>query len=372
MKKVIVSVINDLVTDQRVDKVCRLLVDLGFDVLLTGRLLKQSLPLPDRHYKMHRMRLIFTKGSLFYAEFNIRLFFLLLFRKSSLLVSNDLDTLLANYIVHKLKNIPIVYDSHELFTETPEVINRPFVKSVWTRIEKMIFPKLSDVFTVSPSIAEIFKNKYGVDVKVVRNIPPSRKFDHLKSREDLGLPSDKKILVLQGAGINIQRGAEELVKAMVHLDGFLLLIIGGGDVIEILKKMVTDLNLSRKIRFFAKQPIEDLYHYTRNADLGLSLDKDTNLNYRFSLPNKLFDYIQAGIPVLASPLTEVKTIIEKYNIGAAIENHEPEHIAEKIVWMFSDERQLTVWKENLKFAAEELNWEKEKTKLQEAYLKYVG
>lgn len=370
-KKVFVSVINDLVTDQRVEKACRLLFDMGFQVTLVGRVKKDSLSMPKKSYRTKRMRLLFEKGPLFYAEFNFRLFLFLLFQKASLLVSNDLDTLLPNYLIHRLKNVPIVYDSHELFTETPEVINRKFVKSVWEKIESSILPKLQNVITVSDSIADIFSKKYGIEVKVVRNIPPKREVKNIITRKELNLPEDKKILILQGSGINIQRGSEELIDAMQYLENFLLLVIGGGDVISSLKKQVADLKLDNKVWFYPKQSFDNLYQYTVNSDLGLTLDKDTNLNYRFSLPNKLFDYIHAGIPVLASPLVEISKIISKYNIGTTINTHDPKHIAEKIENALNSEKQINIWKENLKFAAEELSWDKEKDVLKMMYQQYA-
>lgn len=371
MKKAIVSVINDLNTDQRVNKTCITLHQLGFEVILIGRTKGDSPPLPNRDYKMKRMNLLFEKGPLFYAEYNIRLFLLLLFRKADVLVSNDLDTLLPNFLIHKIKRIPIVYDSHEYFTETPEVIHRKFVKYVWEGIEKWIFPKLIDVITVSDSIAAAFKNKYRIDVKVVRNIPPKIHLTKVKSRKELGLPEKDKIILLQGSGINIQRGAEELIESMQFLEGVKLLIIGGGDVIHLLKEMVENPEIKGKVIFKDRMTFDELAQFTRNADIGLSIDKDTNINYRFSLPNKLFDYIHAEIPVLASPLTEIKKILDKYQIGEMIESHDPKHIAEKINSMIRNEDGMREWKENTKFAAQELNWEKEEQILIEIYKKYA-
>jgi len=371
LKKAIVSVINDLATDRRVDKTCNTLVDLGFEVLLVGRLLPGSLPLSHRRYQMRRMKLLFKKGPFFYAEFNLRLFFFLMFKNAELLISNDLDTLLPNFLVSKLKSIPVVYDSHEYFTETPELVNRRFVQNIWKKIEQMVFPHLRDVITVNESIAGLFSVKYGKPVHVVRNIPPTPELDNLKTRVQLGLPEVKPIILLQGAGINIQRGAEELVKAMHYIEGIFLLIIGSGDVIDDLKKMRIDLNLEDKISFLPKMPFTELIYFTANANLGLTLDKDTNINYRYSLPNKIFDYINAGVPVLASPLTEIKKIIDQYQVGETIESHEPLLLAKKIEAMLANKEQLAVYRQNCRIAAQTLNWENEQKKLIEVLQKYV-
>ena len=126
MKRVIVSVTSDLVYDQRVHKVCLFLKKQGWEVTLVGRKRRISFPLDERSYVTKRMFLLFEKGPLFYAEYNIRLFLFLLFNRAHVLVSNDLDTLLSNFMISKIKNTELVYDSHEYFTGAAGLTNKPF------------------------------------------------------------------------------------------------------------------------------------------------------------------------------------------------------------------------------------------------------
>jgi glycosyltransferase involved in cell wall biosynthesis len=363
MKRVIISVTSDLVTDQRVHRVASTLHGKGMKVTLVGRELKKSLPLSAREYKTVRFQLWTEKGFWFYAVYNLRLFFYLLFNKAGVLVANDLDTLLPNFIISRLKGCELFYDSHEYFTEVPELVNRKSVQRIWKIIERFIFPKLKHIYTVNESIAGLYATEYNRKVEVIRNVPATSQSNVSKTRMDLGLPENKKIILYQGAGINIHRGAEEALESMIYIDDAILLFIGSGDVIGKLKDMRDVLNLQQKIFFLPKLPMEELKSYSRLADIGLTLDRDTNINYRYSLPNKLFDYIHAGLPVLASPLTEVKKIIDEYQIGITISSHDPRHIAEKIKDVFSDEKRFATWKDNLKLAAKELCWENEEKRL---------
>jgi glycosyltransferase involved in cell wall biosynthesis len=361
---ILISVTSDLATDQRVHRAAITLHELGHRVTLIGRRLKSSPEVTDRPYEVKRFSLIFTKGPLFYASFNIRLLIFLLGKKADLLLANDLDTLAANRLAKIIKGVPLVYDSHEYFTGVPELVSRPFVQKIWKAIEKGCMQGVNRMMTVNSSIAGMYRKEYGKDVAVVRNVPMKAAVkvtgDKKELRNSLGLPENKKLVIIQGAGINIDRGAEEAVEAMRYLDDTCLLVIGGGDVMGSLKQLVEKYNLHQKVLFRPRMPLSELMKHTTAADLGLTLDKDTNLNYRFSLPNKLFDYINAGIPVLASRLPEVEKIVRQYDIGDVIISHDPEHIANKIKSMLNNSEALARWQKNGELAAAELNWEHEK------------
>ena len=371
----IISVINDLVSDQRIDRSAITLQRAGYLVLLVGRERKSSPPLLPRNYSTHRMKLVFEKGPFFYLEYNFRLFIYLLFKHPDLLLSNDLDTLLPNYITHKLKRCALIYDAHEYFTGVPELAHRHRIRKCWKRLERWLVPQLQYMITVNDSIGLMYQEEYGVSPLIIRNIPfkQNTSLEHIKTagsryeldewksstKTRLGLPGDKQVIILQGAGININRGAEEAVLAMQFVEGAALLIVGDGDVITSLKSMVAIHKLEKKVIFISRQPYQTLLIYTSIAVFGISLDKDTNINYRFSLPNKLFDYIHAGIPVVASPLPEVKKIITMYQCGTFIESHDPLDIADCFTKLLQDKDRLWRYHENTLKAAEQLTGEKE-------------
>ena len=364
--RIIISVTSDLVTDQRVQRAAGTLKEAGYQVMLVGRVLPDSIEMKGKRFRITRFKLWVNKGPFFYLNYNLRLFWYLLWNQADILLSNDLDTLPANFLVSKIKGIPLVYDSHEYFTGVPELSQRPKVKAIWKRIESFIVPKIQYAYTVNSSIAQLYEDEYKVKFKVIRNMPEVKfqiRTDLDIIKRELRLPNDKSIIILQGAGINIQRGAEEAVQAMQYVENAVLLIVGGGDVIPSLKLMVVELQLNEKVKFEPKKSPPELLLYTLCADLGLSLDKNTNLNYRFSLPNKIFDYIQAGVPILASDLPEVKKIIEGYNIGCISQDHNVKNLAALMNKMIDNKEMRLTWQKNLKVASQELNWDHEKSKL---------
>ncbi|MCB0472115.1 MAG: glycosyltransferase, partial [Flavobacteriaceae bacterium] len=288
MKYVVVSVTNDLVTDQRVHRTCKTLKAMGFRVLLIGRKLSHS-PSVKREYKTIRMRLLFNTGFCFYAGYNLRLFFRLLFTRKDILLANDLDTLLPNFLISRIFRKKLVFDSHELFSEIPELIGRKPVQSFWLQLERFLIPKVKYGLTTSESIANYYDQQYGVTFEVIRNIP-----DHRKSKiQEFPFPvNGKKIILYQGA-LNMGRGLELMIDAMQYVENAVFIMIGGGDIVEQLKDKVDSLNLNAKVRFLGRRSPEELNALTPGADLGISLEEDLGLNYRYALPNKLFDYITA-------------------------------------------------------------------------------
>ena len=364
-RKIFISTTNDITTDNRVNKVAVLLQDLGFEVTWIGRKLPTSKEL-SRSYDTDRMKLWFTKGGLFYAEFQLRLFLKLLFEcnRNSVLLANDLDTLLPNFLISRFFGIPLVYDSHEYFCGVPEIQGR-WVKRVWLGIERFVFPRLQHIWTVNESIASLYEQDYGKRPQVFRNISPVPEIKSA-SRAQLGLPEGLKIAINQGSGMNVDRGLEEAVEAVSKMEGWLLLLVGSGDAIPGLETLVQQRGWEEKVKFVGRVPYAQLLQYTSAADVGLSLDKDTNINYRFSLPNKLFDYIHCNTPVVTSNVVEVKRIVDQYGVGktAQPENIEALRSAIKVVGS-------TDYTSALQTAQEALTWEKEQIPLRAFYGQFL-
>jgi len=353
LNRIIISVTNDLTTDQRVAKTCDCFNELGYDILLIGRKIKGSLKYQDQ-YKTIRFKLLFNTGFLFYAEFNTRLFFKLLFLKKDLLLANDLDTLLPNYLISKLFSKKLIYDTHEYFTEVPELIGRKRTRSFWLFIEKFIFPKLKNVITVNDKLAAIYSQKYHVPVAVIKNVPFDKRFNDTRPIT-YGKPN-QKVIVYQGS-LNMGRGLQLMIDTMPYLKNCILVIIGDGYMFQELKSRVAALALQEKVLFLGKVLPKDLHDFTKSADLGISLEEDLGLNYRYALPNKLFDYIQAGIPVIASDLPLFNQLLTAFKVGEILKKREPKSLSSLIEYVILNK---VIYIKPLKEASSFYNWNNEK------------
>ncbi|MEM8901106.1 MAG: glycosyltransferase [Bacteroidota bacterium] len=351
------SVINDLHGDQRIHRIASSLREAGHEVHVVGRILPSSQALSDRQYHTHRLTCWFHKGKWFYLEYNIRLFFFLLRQKVSLLNANDLDTLLANYLVSRLKSIPLVYDSHEYFTEVPELIERRGTRAIWLRLEKWLLPKADLMYTVNHSISRIYVEKYDREVGVIRNLPTKKELPEIKKYES-------PTLIYQGA-LNVGRGLELMVATMEFLEEFQLVIIGKGDIGEQLAEEVEGLAWKERIFLKGFVPFEKLAEITPQAHIGLSIEEDRGGNYHYASPNKVYDYLQAGIPVIVSDLPEMRKLVLEYDCGLVLRNDErtPKKLAEVIRSFWENQKMYWEKTQNALTAAETLIWENEQKQL---------
>jgi glycosyltransferase involved in cell wall biosynthesis len=302
-------------------------------------------------------------------EYNLRLFFFLLCRRFDIYHSNDLDTLLPMWLTAFIFKKKLVYDSHEYFLGVPEIQNRYFVKKVWSSIESFIFPKLKYVFTVNESISDLYFKGYKVRPLVIRNLPNKSSLIKVKTKKDLGLPDNKKLVILQGSGINVDRGAEELLEAISIQDDFFLSVVGKGDVVDKLKKRCAKSDLVDKVLFVPTLPYSQMMQFTLNSDVGVSLDKNNNINYKFSLPNKIFDYSKAEIPFVSTNLVEIRKITEEFHTGVLISSTSPESIIEglnKAITLKKSKNFIS----NIAKMNSTLNWESESVSLIKTYEKF--
>ncbi len=357
MHRVVILVTSDIIADQRVHRTANTLHENGFSVTVVGRRLKSSPKKICFEYKTVLLKLPFTKGPAFYAFYNLYAFFYLLFHRFSLIHANDLDTLVASRIASVIKRKPIIYDSHELFTEIPELISRPRTKRLWIYLEKRFIKGLKNCSTVSEGVANELKKRYNVNFTVIRNLPYSKQPIEKQGKQG------EQTIIYQGA-LNIGRGLEKLIKAMPHLPNHRLIIVGTGPLANELKQLVQTYKLASRVVLYGRIEHKHLHQITCSANLGVSIEEDMGLNYRFALPNKIFDYIQAGIPVLASNLPEMARIIKTYSIGSTIDpNCNSLQLANAIQSMLTNTNKMKTWQANTRIAAATLCWEVEQEKL---------
>lgn len=354
------TVTNDLTYDQRMLRICSSLAGAGHKVELVGRKLKTSIPVTQHlFFRQKRIKCFFEKGKSFYAEYNIRLFFYLLFKKTDCLCAIDLDTILPVLFCSKIKNIKRVYDAHELFCEMKEIIARPEIYHVWKKIEEFSVPKFINGYTVNQPIAEEFKKMYGVDYSIIRNIAIKKEYEPVVK--------EKEFILYQGA-VNEGRSFETLIPAM-QLVNATLVIAGDGNFYNQAKKLVKENMLEDKIIFKGKIEPEALINLTNVAFIGITLFDDVALSNYYSLANRFFDYIQAGIPQLCVNYPAYEEINKEFEVAVLIDDLSSPNIASQLNNLLEDKELYGHLQQNCMKARNVYNWQNEEKKLIEFYEK---
>lgn len=359
-KKIITSAFSNLYTDQRIEKVCKTLFDNGYSIDLIGNDWQGNENM-ERPYPFSRIALKSKSLKTAYFEFNWKLYKELKKKadKDTILHANDIDALLPNYLISRKMNIPLVFDSHEIFTEMPSVQNR-FSQKFWRVLERKLVPHMNLMMTESESYAEWFHEQYNVNPVVVRNIP----------RKILSAPeiseNQPKIILYQGA-INQSRGIEKMIVAMHHIKDAVLKIAGDGPKKKDYEELVIREKLQDKVFFLGKLKPENLREITKTADVGFSLEENNGVSYYYSLPNKVCDYIQSRVPLVMINFPEMQRIKNQFDVGEIVPDHQPETIEKAINLVL--QRGRLHYQSELNKAADVFCWENEETKILQLFEK---
>ena len=338
-------------------RICNALANAGYSVTLVGRTIKNNPPLTNCNFHQKRIDLFAKKGPLFYIEYNIRLFFYLLFQPADLICAIDLDTILPCYFASRLKGTKRVYDAHEYFTEQKEIVSRPSIYKIWMAIEKFSVPKFKDGYTVNNWIAAAFEKRYGVQYPTIRNLPVKYPLE--------SVPKTDKFILYQGA-VNEGRCFETLIPAMKNVD-CKLVIYGNGNFIKQSLSIIKINLLTNKVSIEPAIPPAELRKITPTAYIGLTLFDQAGLNQYHSLANRFFDYIMAGIPQLCVDYPEYRAINDIYEVAYLIPNTESETIAAALNKLLDDNVLYQRLQLNCQKARETLHWNHEQLGLIDFY-----
>lgn len=356
-KRIILTVTSDPAYDQRMIRICTSLQAAGYDVLLIGRLRPKSGELPERPFRQRRIRQRIDQGKLFYALFNIKLFFTLLFTKADVLCAIDLDTILPVYYASRIRRLPRVYDAHELFTEMEEVVTRPATHKMWLAIERHTVPNFPRGYTVNESYVREYERMYGVTYAIVRNATVLR---------PLQIPAKPQKTILYQGAVNHGRCFPELIRAMQFVDTQLV-ICGEGNFYAEAQALVAELGLQQKVIFKGYVKPEALRAYTLSAYVGITLFVATSRSNELSLANRFFDYMHAGVPQLAMAYPEYEAINREYEVAKLLTEVTPESVAAALNKLLLDDAYYQRLQSQCLEAREVYCWQREEERLLGVY-----
>lgn len=282
--------------------------------------------------------------------------------------AHDLDGLLVSTWVAKTKKKPLIYDSHELWSENLTYDNLKGISWFMPALEKFLVKFTDAGITASQGFAVELKKRYQKDFQVIRNMP---KIDNLvKSSINLRELFPGEVILVHAGQTGSARGADKLIQMMSYLPTDFSLVFLGGKKQNSLEKEIERLNLDERVNFVDSVPPNQLINTLKTADLGLVLTENISLSKYLSLPNKLMQYIAAEIPIFASDIPEHRRILTEDKIGELVSG-EPVEMAKVIIEMVKS-KNLLKYKENLKnLARNKYNWALEGQRLVNFYHRLV-
>ncbi len=363
--RIAMAVTNDMSADRRVMRHVATLREAGHEVVVVCRESDKHQYVADG-IMLERIAVKHNRGWRFYAEYNIALGRKLQKMDADVLWANDTDTLLGCWMGRKGRRL--VMDVHEIFPEVPEIIHKKMVKWVWATIERLLMPKCDVLLTVNRSLADYYKRKLGVEMKVVRNLSETTTAD--TCNQDTFSDFKSPILLYQGC-VNVGRGVDWAIDSLEWLPECTLVVAGRGDLLTEMKAYAASKSWADRIHFLGHVPPERLTALTTKASVGLVMLEDMGMSYHYALPNRVGDFVAAGVPMVVSDLPEMANVVRRFGVGEIIEERNDmtkeqraKALAEAVKKVLAKE-----WHEGDFLAARaDMNWEKEKMEL----LKAVG
>ncbi|MCX7945106.1 MAG: glycosyltransferase family 4 protein [Deltaproteobacteria bacterium] len=334
--------------------------------------------LPDKNI----IRYLINRGFIIFANRFLTLspFERFIFEKASqfefdIIHCHDLPVLKPAIVLSALRNVPLIYDAHEIYPSQKVLPLRLRIRSY---LNEKLYVKYADyVITVNEFIADIMRKRYGIsDIGVIMNCAKSDNgFDPNSYRgllrEKLKLKKDDRIVLFQG-WISQERNLDAIVRAFKYVgEKIKLVIIGYGPYEERLREIVKKERLKRRVFFFGSVPSDEILKYTSGADIGIIPYEPIDENHLYCSPNKFFEFIISGVPVISNDLPFFKKMNEKYGVGVTADMKRPLELAKVLKSIIDDEIRLGALRENALKAASELNWDVEEKKLFEIYNKVL-
>jgi len=279
--------------------------------------------------------------------------------------AHDVNTLPTAWLAAVLTRSPLVYDAHEISTDREGYAS---FRSLVGWVEKRLMPRAAGTITTTDTRAKFFARAYGIPRPLVlQNRPRLTVVEHSQMiREELQLDKPWPIVLYQG-GLQQGRGLERLVDVAAQVENAYFVFIGGGRLENELKDRARSLQLESRVHFIPTVALQKLPHYTASADIGVQPIENTCLNHFSTDSNKLFEYVVAGLPVVASSLPEIRKVVRKHDLGLLVQPGNTGELVAALQKLVADSALREHYHSNASRAAKQLNWEEQEHGLVKLY-----